>query len=68
MDYAFAYCPRTVALRAGQVVYDGPTQALTPDRLRELYGTQTDELLAEPAHAPGAGLAPPVAAPHLQAA
>ena len=66
VDYAFAYCPRTVALRAGQVVYDGPTQALTPDRLRELYGTQSDKLLAAPT--PGAGLAPPVAAPHLQAA
>jgi len=45
VDYAFAYCPRTVALRAGQVVHDGSTQELTPQRLRELYGTQTDELL-----------------------
>lgn len=45
VDYAFAYCPRTVALRAGQVVHDGPTQDLTPQRLRDLYGTQTDELL-----------------------
>jgi phosphonate transport system ATP-binding protein len=46
VDYAFAYCPRTVALRAGEVVHDGPTQELTPQRLRDLYGTQTDELLA----------------------
>ncbi|HEX3140575.1 MAG TPA: phosphonate ABC transporter ATP-binding protein [Rhizobacter sp.] len=45
VDYAFAYCPRTVALRAGEVVHDGPTQGLTPQRLRDLYGTQTDELL-----------------------
>ncbi|MBC7954362.1 MAG: phosphonate ABC transporter ATP-binding protein, partial [Cytophagales bacterium] len=45
VDYAFAYCPRTVALRAGEVVHDGPTQELTPQRLRDLYGTQTDELL-----------------------
>lgn len=45
VDYAMAYCPRTVALRAGEVVYDGPTAALSPQRLRELYGTQTDELL-----------------------
>ncbi|HEX6704881.1 MAG TPA: phosphonate ABC transporter ATP-binding protein [Albitalea sp.] len=44
VDYAFAFCPRTVALRAGEVVYDGPTQALTASRLRELYGAQTDEL------------------------
>ena len=66
VDYAFAFCPRTIALRAGRVVFDGPTQDLTPDRLRELYGTQTDELLA-PLRA-GAGLAPPVAAPELLAA
>jgi phosphonate transport system ATP-binding protein len=45
VDYAFAYCPRTIALRAGEVVHDGATQALTPQRLRDLYGTQTDELL-----------------------
>lgn len=45
VDYAFAYCPRTVALRAGEVVHDGPTDELTPQRLRDLYGTQTDELL-----------------------
>ena len=66
VDYAFAFCPRTVALRAGQVVYDGPTQALTTERLRELYGTQVDEMLA-PARG-GPGLAPPVPAPQLQAA
>jgi phosphonate transport system ATP-binding protein len=45
VDYAFAFCPRTIALRAGRVVYDGPTQALTSARLYELYGAQTDELL-----------------------
>jgi phosphonate transport system ATP-binding protein len=45
VDYAFAFCPRTIALRAGEVVYDGPTRALTAHRLRELYGAQTDELL-----------------------
>jgi phosphonate transport system ATP-binding protein len=45
VDYAFAFCPRTVALRAGEVVYDGPTRALSATRLRELYGAQTDELL-----------------------
>jgi phosphonate transport system ATP-binding protein len=45
IDYAFTFCPRTVALRAGEVVYDGPTRELTPERLRALYGAQTDELL-----------------------
>jgi phosphonate transport system ATP-binding protein len=49
------YCPRVIALHQGQVVYDGPSAALTPQLLRELYGVQVDELLAPPA--------PPVAAP-----
>ena len=30
VQYALAYCPRTVALRAGRIVYDGPSTALTP--------------------------------------
>ena len=45
IDYAFAYCPRTVALRQGEVVYDGPTAALSEERLHQLYGTQAGELL-----------------------
>jgi phosphonate transport system ATP-binding protein len=42
VDFALKYCPRTVALRAGKVVYDGPSSALTSARLRELYGTDSD--------------------------
>jgi len=37
VDYAVKYCPRTVALRAGKIVYDGPSAALTPKLLAELY-------------------------------
>ena len=52
------YCPRTVALRDGEVVYDGPSAALTPALLRELYGAEADELLLGeaimPAEAPPA--------------
>jgi len=48
VDFAFAYCPRTVALRAGEVVYDGATQALSAERLRTLYGTQWNELFSPP--------------------
>ena len=38
-------------------MFDGPTRALTPARLRELYGAQIDELLptratTEPAAVP----------------
>lgn len=48
VDYAFAFCPRTVALNAGRVVFDGPTAELTAERLQALYGTQLDELIGRP--------------------
>jgi phosphonate transport system ATP-binding protein len=38
------YCERVIALRDGALVFDGPTQQLTPDFLRELYGTAVEEL------------------------
>ncbi len=63
VEFAFAFCPRTIALRAGQVVYDGATCALTADRLRELYGAQLDELLpARVAPAPAPAFELPYAA------
>nr|WP_297354466.1 phosphonate ABC transporter ATP-binding protein [uncultured Caldimonas sp.] len=71
VDYAFAYCPRTVALRHGEVVYDGPTAALTRERLKHLYGTQSDELFerAVSIATPTVPVAPMVAPlPALQAA
>jgi len=45
VDVAMRYCPRVVALRHGKVVYDGPSAALTPGMLGDLYGTEADELL-----------------------
>jgi phosphonate transport system ATP-binding protein len=50
VNVALKYCPRTVALRAGRVVYDGPSASLTPALLRELYGAEADEILALPDH------------------
>jgi phosphonate transport system ATP-binding protein len=49
------YCERVIALRDGALVFDGPTTALTPAFLRDLYGTaveelQTDALQPEPLH------------------
>ena len=44
VEYALNYCPRTVALREGKVVYDGPSEALTPAFLAELYGAESEEL------------------------
>jgi phosphonate transport system ATP-binding protein len=62
VDYAFAFCPRTVALRQGQVVFDGSTQDLTPVRLRELYGSEIDELITPVSPGLVPGLAPPLPA------
>ena len=38
VDYALNFCRRTIALRSGRVVYDGPSAALTSDFLKKLYG------------------------------
>ncbi|MGE4220277.1 MAG: phosphonate ABC transporter ATP-binding protein [Alphaproteobacteria bacterium] len=45
VQYARRYCPRTVALAAGRIVYDGPSEALTPEFLKELYGSNSEELV-----------------------
>jgi phosphonate transport system ATP-binding protein len=47
VDMALKYCPRVVALHQGRVVFDGPSTLLTPQLLRELYGVQVDEILAD---------------------
>lgn len=52
IEHAFAFCPRTIALRAGEVVFDGPTRELHPERLKSLYGAQTGELLHPQAGTP----------------
>ena len=44
VEYALRYCPRTIALRDGEVVYDGPSEALTSEFLNELYGAESKEL------------------------
>ena len=46
VEVAIKYCPRTVALHRGTVVYDGASAALTPALLRELYGAEADEVMA----------------------
>lgn len=45
LDTARAYCDRIVAMRDGQVHFDGTPEALTPDKVRAIYGT--DDLTAE---------------------
>ena len=45
VQFARRFCPRTVALRLGEVVYDGPSADLTAPLLRTLYGSAVDEML-----------------------
>ena len=68
IDYAFAFCPRTIALRAGEVVFDGPTRELGAERLQALYGAQSGELLRPAEDESGERLAPTPLRPHLAAA
>ena len=46
VNVAIKYCPRTIALHQGRIVYDGPSAALTPALLRDLYGAEADEILS----------------------
>ena len=50
VEFAFRYCARTVALHQGRVVYDGPSSALTPQLLGELYGADAEQLFTMPAN------------------
>jgi len=50
------YCDRIIALRAGELVFDGPPLELDDMRLRDLYGASSEELLVD--HDPLDGPAP----------
>jgi phosphonate transport system ATP-binding protein len=66
VEFAVRYCPRTIALHAGRIVYDGPSSALTPELLAELYGSSAQELFAShgpnDTHRPSLSLSPVAAA------
>jgi phosphonate transport system ATP-binding protein len=49
VEYALKYCSRTIALRGGKIAYDGPSSALTPAFLNQIYGAESEELLLLPA-------------------
>lgn len=63
VEYALGYCPRTIALRGGEIVYDGPSSALTPDFLADLYGEESETLFL-PALTAAADVARKVAPAH----
>jgi phosphonate transport system ATP-binding protein len=41
------YCDRIIALRAGELVFDGSPMELDDSKLRHLYGASTEELLMD---------------------
>ncbi|MDR1043709.1 MAG: phosphonate ABC transporter ATP-binding protein [Candidatus Adiutrix sp.] len=47
VDYALKYCPRTIALNQGRVVYDGPSRDLSPARLKDIYGAAGEDLFQD---------------------
>lgn len=42
VGFALKYCQRVVALDRGRIVYDGPAESLSAERLRAIYGSDTD--------------------------
>lgn len=40
VDYATKFCDRAVALNKGRIVYDGPSEGLTREKLVEIYGPE----------------------------
>ena len=45
VEYARRYCKRTIAMRDGRIVFDGPSHELTTAFLREIYGEASEELI-----------------------
>src|SRR5262249_52145010 len=45
VEYALTYCPRAIALRAGKIVYDGPSDELTPALLSHIYRAESSGVL-----------------------
>jgi len=43
VDYARAYCDRILALKDGRVVYDGPSDRLSDETLRDIYGAEIED-------------------------
>lgn len=43
IDHAIKHCGRIVALKAGKIVYDGPSDGLSRDVLIDIYGAEYDE-------------------------
>ena len=47
VDYAIRYCDRVIALKAGQIVYDGPSTGLDTKQLIDIYGPEFEDAFWE---------------------
>jgi phosphonate transport system ATP-binding protein len=47
IEYAIKYCPRAVALCCGKILYDGPSEDLTVERMRSIYGDSAASMFAK---------------------
>lgn len=61
IDHAFKHCRRIVALKDGEIAFDGPADAMNPDRLTELYGLEASEVASGFARAKEAAARAPAA-------
>jgi len=61
VEFALKYCLRTIALHRGCVVYDGPSAALTPQLLGELYGADVNDLFGAKLNSPTRNIPAPLA-------
>ena len=53
VEIAMRYCPRIVGLKQGRLVYDGAANGVTPEVLRDIYGTLPESYpAADPALLP----------------
>ncbi|MDR3155100.1 MAG: phosphonate ABC transporter ATP-binding protein [Deltaproteobacteria bacterium] len=62
VDYARKYCPRAIALKSGMKVYDGPSQDLTPELMREIYGGRLEDFQSDEDKDAGLGALRPLEA------
>jgi phosphonate transport system ATP-binding protein len=48
VNYAMSYCKRTIALKEGRIVYDGPSRNLSPPLLKSIYGDDSEDAAPAP--------------------
>ncbi|MEO8811658.1 MAG: phosphonate ABC transporter ATP-binding protein [Caulobacteraceae bacterium] len=51
VDHALRFCDRAIALKAGRIVYDGPTAGLGRETLADVYGPEFDDAVRQGAPA-----------------